>query len=216
MVHIEEKYKVLTTYGFQKKTNVNFYEMSIGDEGKFAYPIPVKGKIPKSLIACYECDGIERRVLGTSCFTFEGSKIADIYHHPRHVIANRKVISLLNTHDIIGYRVCEVEFQNVKGIDNEHLENLRELEIMGKCYKMHSGGGEEIRHCKACKKVPDAERKKADYGIKIFEEFWDGSDIFMFDYGLLSVIVTEKIKKIFEEHEINNVRFIPLSELKLR
>ena len=212
----EEKYKTLTSYGFKKQINVNFYEMSIGNEGKFAYPIPVKGKIPKSLIECYECDGIERRVLGTSYFTFEGSKIADIYHYPRHVIANRKVISLLNTYKIIGYRVCEVEFQNVKGIDNEYLESLRELEIMGKCYKIHSVEGEEITHCRVCKKVGDGERVKADKGIKIIEEFWDGSDIYMFDYGLLSVIVTEKIKKIFEEHEITNVRFIPLSELKLR
>lgn len=61
-----EKFKLLTTYGFEKQANVNFYEMSIGNEGKFTYHILVKGKIPKSLIECYECFGIERRVLERS------------------------------------------------------------------------------------------------------------------------------------------------------
>lgn len=212
----EGKHKTLTTYGFKKQINNVFYELSIGNEGKFAYPVPVNGKIPKSLIECYKCDGIERRVLGTSYFTLEGTEAADIYHHPRHVIAGRKVISLFRENNIVGYKICEVEFQNSEGVKKEHLDELRELEIVGRCYKIHSIDNCEIKHCSVCRKVPDEERVKADNGIKIFEEYWDGADIFMFDYGLLSVIVTEKVKKLFEDNKINNVSFVPLQNLKMR
>lgn len=210
------KNKTLRTYAFEKQEKPIFYELSIGNDGGYAYPVPVKRKTPKSLIDCYQCDGIERRILGTSHFSFEGKKEAHIYHHPRHVLAGKKVISLLKENDIVGYKICEIEVENSNNLSQEHIGELRELEIVGKCYRIHSLADEEIRHCSACKKVPDIERMKADNGIKVIDEYWDGSDIFMFDYGLLSIIVTDRVKKIFEANGVNNVKFIPLNELRMR
>ncbi len=209
-------YKSLKTFGFDKPKHPTFYELSIGNEGNYAYPIPVKKKTPKSLMECSLCDGIERRVLGTSTFLFEGTKEADVYHHPRYVITGEKVQNILSNNDIIGYKVCKINIQDSSKLSEKHLQELKEIEIIGRCYRIHSIDGDVIKHCPVCKKVDDSERIKADKGIKIIDEFWDGSDIFMFDYGLLSIIVTDKVKKLFEENNVSNVTFIPLEELTMR
>lgn len=212
----DKKEKTIRTFGFDKPENPAFYEMSIGNESGYAYPVPIKGKTPKSLIECNVCDGIERKILGASSFSFEGTKEADIYHHPRHILASEKVLLLLRDSDIVGYKICEVNIEDSDKLNQEHLNQLREIEVVGRCYKIYSIDNNEINHCSACKKVPNDERIKADNGIIVVEEFWDGSDIFMFDYGLLSIVVTDKVKKIFEENKVNNVKFLPLKELKLR
>ncbi len=216
MIDEKMKNKVIRTFGFKKLEKTNFYEMSIGNESGYAYPVPIKRKTPKALIECNLCDGIERIILGTSNFRFEGENQADIYYHPRHILASEKVLSLLRDSDVVGYKICEVKIEDTNKLDDEHLNQIREIEIVGRCYKIFSVDNQEIIHCSACKKVPNDERIKADNGIMIVEEYWDGSDIFMFDYGLLSIIVTDKVKKIFEVNEINNVKFIPLSEVKMR
>jgi hypothetical protein len=212
----EMKKKVIRTFGFERPEKTKFYEMSIGNESGYAYPVPIKRKTPKALIECNVCDGIERKLLGTSSFTFEGKKEADIYHHPRHVLASEKALSLLRDADVVGYKVCEVNIEDTNQLKEEHLNQIREIEIVGRCYKIYSVDNQEIKHCSACKKVPNDERMKADKGVMVVDEYWDGSDIFMFDYGLLSIIVTDKVKKIFEANGVNNVKFIPLSELKMR
>ena len=79
-----QTYKSIKTFGFDKPNNVVFYELSIGNDGDFANPIPVKRKNPKALMECALCDGIERNILGTAYFSFNVGKDTDIYHQSRH------------------------------------------------------------------------------------------------------------------------------------
>jgi len=216
MMQRKSKHKVLRTYAFEKQQNPIFYRMAIGYKEEYAYAFLALGKTPKSLIDCYACGGIERRKLGTASFSFEGTKKADIYYHPRYVLCGNKVISLLKNNNIVGYKICEINIEDSNSLSQKHMDELRELEIVGKCYKIFSTGNKEIKHCKVCKKVPEDEKIKADNGIKVVEEYWDGSDIFMFDYGLLHIIVTDKVKKLFEDNGISNVEFIPLEDLSMR
>ncbi len=216
MTNEEINHKELVPYGFEKQVNPVFYELLIGDTEKFAYPVPVVEGNPMSLMKCYKCEGIERRVLGPSNLRLVGNKIADIYYHPRYVLVGSKVSSLLKENNLIGYKLSEVIVSSAEGIEEDHLSELRGLEVLGRCYKITSISGDEIKHCSACSKVPLDQKIKADSGIKIVEDYWDGSDIFMFDYGLLSIIVTDKIKKIFEHNKISNVSFLQLKDLKMR
>lgn len=50
-------------------------------------------------------------------------------------------------------------------------------------------------------------------GLYFDEDHWDGSDMFWVS-GVR--VILEKVKRIFEQNEVENVRFIPLSEREIR
>ncbi|MCK4261333.1 MAG: hypothetical protein KAX49_20350 [Halanaerobiales bacterium] len=209
-------YKNIKPFGFEKVLDTEFYEMKIGLFEGFAQPIPIRKGTPRVLLKCSLCDGIERRELGTAKITLEGKKPADIYQNVRLVLAGRKVQDIIRENKIVGVRFCDLDIEDNSQLDESHVSELRQMEILGRCYKVFSGDGQEIEHCPLCKRVQEDERIKADSGIQVVEDYWDGSDIFMFDYGLLSIIVTERVKEIFERNQISNVYFEPVLDLKMR
>ena len=209
-------YKSIKPFGYDKINNTNFYEMKIGLFDGFAQPIPIRRDTPRALLECSLCEGLERRDVGITRITMDGNIPADIYQNVKVVLAGEKVQDLIRGNRMVGVRFCDLEIEGESKLDDNHISKLKQIEILGRCYKIFTLDGLEIEHCPLCKRVPENERIKADNGIQIIYDYWDGSNIFMFDYGLLSIIVTHRVKEIFERNKVSNVKFEPISEITMR
>ncbi len=63
--------------------------------------------------------------------------------------------------------------------------------------------------------MPGGEPFDVYKGLYFYEEDWDGSDIFwVSSFG--GTIVTEKVKKIFKQAKVTNVKLSPLPEIELQ
>lgn len=203
-------YKKIKSFGYEKNINAKFYEMKIGLFEGFAQPIPIRKGTPRVLLECSLCEGIERREVGISKISMIGNKPADIYQNIRVVIVGKKVQDIIRDNSIIGVKFCDIDIENDSELENTHISELKQMEILGRCYKIVTVDNQEIEYCSLCKRVSEEERIKANNGLHIINDYWDGSDIFMFDYGLLSIIVTNRVKDIFEKNNVLNVNFKPL------
>jgi hypothetical protein len=89
---------------------------------------------------------------------------------------------------------------------------LWQIIVVGKAQIHPDSGVREIYRCEHC----DLVRHRAfndSTGIIIDENSWDGSDFFMMEvYGY--VFVTERVKKVIEEHKLTGVELTPSTELR--
>ena len=123
------------------------------------------------------------------------------------VCVSQRVVQILNENQVTGWSTYPVEV----------------FDQVGKLHASYHGLAVTGAVCEAdysrsvvVTKPPPAPRGRSYYvykGLYFDEDQWDGSD--MFWVGRVRVVV-EKVKKVFEQNEVDNVRFTSLSEREIR
>ena len=119
-----------------------------------------------------------------------------------------RVATIFKEHKLTGYELHPVKICNIKlGF------NLWELVVTGNAGRAHPDSGIYVKeHCEYCGSTVYSPIKKG-VGIIVDETRWDGSDFFTIDEYWKYVLVTEKVKKIIEENNLEGVRMVLPSEL---
>jgi hypothetical protein len=125
---------------------------------------------------------------------------------PPVVCISTYVVELLRANGVTGWSTYPVEVYGRKG---EPLPGYHGFAVTGnECRRDRSRSQILTRQA-----VPGGEPFKVYKGLYFYEEDWDGSDIFRVSNSG-GTIVTEKVKKIFKQAKIKNVRLTPLPEVE--
>ena len=118
-----------------------------------------------------------------------------------------KTAEIFEKEGLTGYKLREVD------VANKVLPfKLLEIIVLGKAQIHPDSGVREIYRCEHCDLVMHRAFNDST-GIIIDENSWDGSDFFMMEvYGY--VFVTERVKKVIEEHKLTGVELTPSTELR--
>lgn len=205
----------LRTLNYNKPKGTSFYRMKMNFNDSTYIKVAV-GCTPTAVWDCSLCGGIIPTKLSATIFDLIGKKTSlNFLDSPSHTLISSLVDEMLEENKILGYRTIKPIIRKYNANIKDYVDSLYELEVLGRCRKIFSSSGEEIKGCPVCGYLSDEEREKSKDGIMINEDYWDGSDIFLFSYGVKYVIVTERLKNLFEEHNISDVEFTPIEEVKL-
>ena len=116
------------------------------------------------------------------------------------------MVELLRENQITGWSTYPVEGHGRKG---EFLPGYHGFAVTGRRCRRHSAPSLRLTKPPI---VPGAKPREVLKGLYFHPEDWDGSDFFLIDN---SIIVTERVYRLFQKAKIRNVRFIPLPEVEL-
>jgi len=120
-----------------------------------------------------------------------------------------KTAELFKKLKLTGYKLRNVNISN-KIVPFE----LWEFIVVGKA-KIHSDSGvKELYHCEHCDLFVRGTSCDSK-GVIIDESTWDGSDFFSIEEKDTCVLVTEKVKKIFDIHKLTGILLVPCTEYYL-
>jgi hypothetical protein len=122
------------------------------------------------------------------------------------VCISTRVYELLRINNISGWATYPVEVFGRKG---EPLPGYCGLAVTGNECRRDRTRSQVITK----QAVPGGKPFEVYKGLYFFEEDWDGSEIFIVrSFG--GTIVTEKVKKIFKQAKVTNVKLTPLPEIE--
>lgn len=125
---------------------------------------------------------------------------------PPIVCISTYVVELLQAYGVTGWTTYPVEIYGRKG---EPLTGFNGFAVTGsECRRDRSRS--EILTRQA---VPEGEHFEVYKGLYFYEEDWDGSDIFRVRSSG-GTIVIDKVKKIFKQAKVTNVKLTPLPEVE--
>lgn len=125
----------------------------------------------------------------------------------RPVCVSRKVVELLKENEICGWSIYPVEIYDQEGTI---IPDFHGLAVTGPVCKADYERSEVVKRPSP---VPRGQGYEVFRGLYFDESQWDGSDMFWVD-GVLAVV--EKVYFLFKNHNVGNVRFIPLKERETR
>jgi hypothetical protein len=118
-----------------------------------------------------------------------------------------KTAQIFEKHRLTGYKLREVDVAN-----KELPFKLWQVIAVGKV-KLHPDMDiKEVYRCEHCNFVRSFVFND-DVGIKIAENSWDGSDFFEIGRGY-HIFVSEKVKKIIDEHKLKGAQLIPGADFR--
>jgi hypothetical protein len=124
------------------------------------------------------------------------------------VCISSKVVRILNENRVSGWNTYQVDVYGRKG---EPLPGYYGLAVTGNECRRDRSRSQIITK----QAVPGGKPFEVYKGLYFYEEDWDGSDIFIVrSYG--GTIVTEKVKNIFKQAKITNVKLTPLPEVEIQ
>ena len=127
-------------------------------------------------------------------------------------LINEKVIHLLATSAVTGYKLEDIHI--VQDKRKESRNKLFNLVPTGQGGHIDPSSGYKILEtCEYCghKKV-----KHYETGLLVDEKQWDKSDIFTLIEYPKYILVTPKVKEIFEENQITGCQFYPADTFKTK
>ncbi len=127
-------------------------------------------------------------------------------------LINVRVANLLKEHNITGYKLADIVIRDDKRRGDNFNKNLFELVVTGSGGNIHpSSGHQVISVCEYCGHV---KFKAFDHGIIVNEKDWDGLDIFTVKEYPKFILVTPKVKKLFEDNHVTGCQFVLANDLK--
>ena len=123
------------------------------------------------------------------------------------VCVSGRLIRLLKRDEVSGWSTYKVEIFDPKG---KQLPDYHGFAVTGaEC------NGDYSRSAVVTKPPPAPRGRSYDVykGLYFDEDQWDGSDMFWVD-GVR--VVVDRVKSLFEQHKVANVRFTPLTEREIR
>jgi hypothetical protein len=125
---------------------------------------------------------------------------------PPLVCVSERVINLLQMNNITGWARYPVEIYGRKG---EPVAGYHGFSVTGEECRRDRSRSQIITK----QAVPGGKPYEVYKGLYFYEEDWNGSDIFRVGSSG-GTIVTEKVKVIFKQAKVSNVRFTPLTEVE--
>lgn len=125
-------------------------------------------------------------------------------------LVTNKVTKLLENHKITSYRLEQIVITKDKRKKDK--PELKELIATGKGGHIHPSSGYKILEvCDAC---GNEKIQHAKAGLIVDESQWDHSDIFILDEYPKRILVTQRVKNLFEENKISGCAFQSAKEYK--
>jgi hypothetical protein len=122
------------------------------------------------------------------------------------VCISMKVVKIFQDNNVTGWASYPVEVFDRK---SELLPNYYGFSVIGKECRRDRSRSQIITK----QAVPGGQPFDVYKGLYFYEEDWDGSDIFFVgNYG--GIVVTEKVKRLFNKEKITNVKLFPLAEVE--
>jgi hypothetical protein len=119
------------------------------------------------------------------------------------------IADLFEKQRLTGYKLREVD------ISNKVLPfKLWEIVVIGRANIHSDSGMKVIYQCEHCGLVMHGASNEST-GIIIDKKTWDGSDFFELEESRRVVFVTEKVKKVIDDHKLTGVLLVPSTELRL-
>lgn len=120
---------------------------------------------------------------------------------------------LLEENHITGYRLGKVNIDSDKRKGKKVSVNLYELIVIGSAGNIHPASGYKI--LEVCKECGAEKVQPFTKGLIVNNDMWDKSDIFTVKEYPKFILVTDKVKDLFERHEITGCVFIPVEQIKV-
>jgi hypothetical protein len=149
-------------------------------------------------------------VLGEPRAELLAMPLNDFLHpFPGQIIMTRKVLDALQDAQLTGFRAerVHVTLKTKRHQVNHALPELYELVVTGRAWRVGMDL-DALRHpeCPGRFLFP-----KPAY-LVVDRQRWDGADFFNVDLNPNIVLVTQRVRRIIEEHRFTNVRCIPIQE----
>jgi len=120
-----------------------------------------------------------------------------------------KTAEIFEKEGLTGYKLREVD------VSNKVLPfKLWEIMVVGRAKITPDSGMKEIYRCEHCNLVMYGVSNDKT-GIVIDENTWDGSDFFRIKENQIAIFVTEKVKKVINDHKLTGAYLVPSTELQL-
>ncbi|WP_139070118.1 hypothetical protein [Bacillus sp. FJAT-27225] len=143
--------------------------------------------------------------------SFEGNpeEGTDYYRVYKWSIISPDFQSAILSSNITGFHLKEILIDDEKG--NLLNTDLKQMEVSGRGGLLTNLKGNEIPNCPLCHRVSSRILDKED-GLSINLDSWDGTDIFFFNNWKGTVIVSERVKALLQNHNLTNIDFINIRE----
>jgi hypothetical protein len=170
-------------------------------------------KDPFDLVECPVFPRLHGRVKRNDenlSIVIKGKRMGDfVFTSYSDLLITDKTAQIFEEHQLTGYKLREVEVAN-----KELPFKLWEVIAVGKA-KLHPDVGvKEVYRCEHCNFVKRFAFNGDDVGIKIAENSWDGSDFFETEEYCVINLISEKVKKIIDEHKLKGATLIPCADFR--
>ena len=148
---------------------------------------------------------LKLKLLSPCIVDFSWTFLADI-------VVTDRVIQVLRKEGLTGFETKPTTIvSTLKAVDVQKLPKFWEFIVTGTGGHAHPDSGIRLKwECKACA----TERYSAyEHGIIVDETKWDGTDFFSVVEYPKYILITERAKKVIEDHNLTNVKFTPSHEL---
>ena len=128
-------------------------------------------------------------------------------------LINEKVVSLLKDKRVSGYRLEDVIIVKDRRKGDSLNRKLYELIPVGDGGSIHPSSG--YRLLDVCPYCGKKKIQPCINGLMVDESAWDGSDIFTLREYPKLILITQKVKDLFEKNKITGCTILPAEQKKI-